>query len=58
MVFFILYVLFCFLIAFLGRHKPFGFWWYLIGSLILTPVIGLLMIAAAGSDHTGHTHDE
>jgi len=50
MVIFIVYVLFCFLIALLGRHKPLGFWWYLVSSLILTPVIGLLMIAAAGED--------
>jgi UPF0716 family protein affecting phage T7 exclusion len=38
------------LIAFLGRHKPLGFWWYLVCSVILTPVIGLLMIAAAGEN--------
>jgi hypothetical protein len=46
----IVYLLFCFLIALLGRHKPLGFWWYLVSSLLLTPVVGLLMIAAAGED--------
>jgi UPF0716 family protein affecting phage T7 exclusion len=50
MVIFIVYLLFCYLIAFLGRHKPLGFWWYLVCSVILTPVIGLLMIAAAGEN--------
>jgi UPF0716 family protein affecting phage T7 exclusion len=50
MVIFFLYVLLCFLVALLGRHKPLGFWWYLVSSLILTPVVGLLMIAAAGGD--------
>lgn len=35
------------LIAIAGRHYRFGFWGYLFGSLLLTPVIGLLMLIAA-----------
>ena len=55
MVIIFLYVLFCFLVALVGRHKPLGFWWYLVSSLMLTPVIGLLMIAAAGADRARHS---
>ena len=48
MIFVILYFVFCIMIAFLGVHKPLGFWGYLVSSIVLTPVIGLLLIAAAG----------
>ena len=48
MFFLILYVFFCLLIAVFGMHKPLGFWGYFFASLLLTPVIGLLLIAAAG----------
>ena len=30
-------------IAFLGRNHRFGFWGYLFGSILLSPVIGLLL---------------
>jgi hypothetical protein len=36
-----------FLIAVAGRRFRFGFWGYLFASLLLTPVIGLLLLAAA-----------
>lgn len=36
-----------FLIALAGRRYRFGFWGYLFGSLLLTPIIGLLMLIAA-----------
>jgi hypothetical protein len=48
MIFLVIYLLFCFLIGVLGMRKPLGFLGYLISSLILTPVVGLLLIAAAG----------
>ncbi len=35
------------LVAFLGRHRRFGFWGYFFASLLLTPIIGLLMFVAA-----------
>ena len=35
------------LIAIAGRRYRFGFWGYLFGSLLLTPLIGLLMLIAA-----------
>ena len=50
MVFLLIYFVFCLLIAILGMHKPLGFFGYLVSSLLLTPVIGLLLIAAAGDN--------
>jgi hypothetical protein len=35
------------LIAFAGRRYRFGFWGYLFGSLLLSPVIGFLLLVAA-----------
>jgi hypothetical protein len=35
------------LIAILGRRFRFGFWGYLFGSILLTPVIGFLLYVAA-----------
>jgi uncharacterized membrane protein len=35
------------LIAMAGRRYRFGFWGYLFGSLLLSPVIGFLLLAAA-----------
>jgi uncharacterized membrane protein len=58
MIFLFIYVVFCLLIAVLGIHKPLGFWGYLISSLILTPVIGLLLIAAAGENRVRRSDRE
>jgi hypothetical protein len=35
------------LIAVAGRRFRFGFWGYFFGSILLTPVIGLLLLVAA-----------
>ncbi|HEX6546442.1 MAG TPA: hypothetical protein VF023_09055 [Bryobacteraceae bacterium] len=35
------------LIACFGTKRRFGFWGYLFASLLLTPVIGFLLLAAA-----------
>jgi hypothetical protein len=35
------------LIAYAGRRFRFGFWGYFFGSILLTPVIGLLLLLAA-----------
>jgi uncharacterized membrane protein len=58
MIFLFIYVVFCLLVAVLGVRKPLGFWGYLIGSLILTPVIGLLLIAAAGDSRVRRSDRE
>jgi hypothetical protein len=56
MIFIVLYLFCCLLIAVLGTHKPLGFWGYFLGSLLLTPVIGLLLIAAAGENRFRRSH--
>jgi hypothetical protein len=33
-------------IAFLGRNHRFGFWGYFFGSILLTPLMGLLLFFA------------
>jgi hypothetical protein len=35
------------IIAALGSKMRFGFWGYLFASILLTPIIGLLLLAAA-----------
>jgi len=37
----------CLLIAAFGSKYRFGFWGYFFGSLILSPLIGLLLLLAA-----------
>jgi hypothetical protein len=44
---FAVWVLGSVIIAFLGSKLRFGFWGYLFASLLLTPVIGVLLLAAA-----------
>ena len=58
MVFVLIYFVFCLLIAILGVHKPLGFFGYLVSSLLLTPVIGLLLIAAAGDNRVRRSDRE
>ncbi len=35
------------MIGFLGMNRKFGFWGYFFGSILLTPVIGLLLVLAS-----------
>lgn len=41
------YILVCIFIACFGIGKKFGFWGYFFASLLLTPVIGIILIAAS-----------
>jgi hypothetical protein len=43
----ILYFLLCLAIGYFGRHRKLGFWGYLFGSILLSPVIGLLLLFAS-----------
>lgn len=36
------------IIAFFGRDRKFGFWGYFFGSMLLTPLIGVLLLLAGG----------
>jgi hypothetical protein len=58
MVFVLIYVVASLLVALLGMHKPLGFFGYFISSLLLTPVIGLLLIAAAGDNRARRSDRE
>ncbi len=42
-----LYVALCSLVAYLGRDRKFGFWGYLIASLLLDPIIGFVIVLAS-----------
>jgi hypothetical protein len=35
------------LLGFIGRRRKFGAWGYFFGSLILTPIVGLLLVLAS-----------
>ncbi len=35
------------LIGVLGRRRKMGFWGYFFGSILLTPIIGLLLVLAS-----------
>jgi len=36
-----------FFIALLGMNRKLGFWGYFFGSLLLTPIIGILLVLAS-----------
>lgn len=50
MVFYVLYGICCFIIGIIGSDRPLGFWGHFFGSILLTPLIGILLLAAAGSN--------
>lgn len=41
------YILACVIVAFFGRNKKLGFWGYFFGSILLTPVVGILLLFAS-----------
>jgi hypothetical protein len=43
----VLYFGLSFIIAVFGINRKFGFWGYLFGSLLLTPVIGFLLVVSS-----------
>jgi hypothetical protein len=36
----------CYFIGVLGRNRKLGFWGHFFGSLLLTPIIGMLLVVA------------
>jgi len=50
MIFLLPYILACLLIGFMGARRPFGFFGYFVASLVFTPMVGLLLFAAAGEN--------
>jgi hypothetical protein len=45
----LIYILVCAILGFIGRYHKFGFWGYFFGSILLTPVMGLLLLLASDS---------
>ncbi len=45
--YFIAYLLVCYFVAFVGQRRKLGFWGYFFGSILLTPVIGILLVLAS-----------
>lgn len=39
-----IYFVACLLVAFSGMNRKMGFWGYFFGSILLTPLIGLLLV--------------
>jgi hypothetical protein len=35
------------IIGLLGKNRKFGFWGYFFGSILLTPIMGLLLVLAS-----------
>lgn len=46
------YIIFCTIVAILGRNKTIGFWGFFFFSVILTPVIGLSILIIAKNRNT------
>jgi hypothetical protein len=42
-----IYIGLCFFIALLGMNRKWGFWGYFFGSLLLSPLIGILLVLAS-----------
>ncbi|MEM7585925.1 MAG: hypothetical protein AAF560_21225 [Acidobacteriota bacterium] len=34
-------------VAWMGKNRKFGFWGYFFGSLLLTPLMGLLLVVSS-----------
>ena len=47
------YIGLCLIIGLIGRKHKFGFWGHFFCSLALTPIIGILLILAAGPRRGG-----
>jgi len=58
MTFFLVYVGLCFLVAAVGKKRPLGFWGYFFSSFLFTPLVGLLLLMAAGKKRVGYPDRE
>jgi len=44
----VIYLATCLLIGLIGRHRKLGFWGYFFGSVLLSPLMGMLLVAVSG----------
>lgn len=42
------------IIGLFGRNRTMGSWGYFFGSIVLTPILGLLLLLASGPRKTSH----
>jgi len=47
---YVAYIAACLFIALLGVNRRFGFWGYFFASVLLTPLIGIILIAASSKN--------
>ncbi len=47
---FIIVIILSFVVGLLGVNRKFGFWGYFFGSILLTPIIGLLLVLASDKE--------
>jgi len=55
---FAIYIVICLFIGLLGANRKFGFWGYFFGSIVLTPLIGIILIFASDKRKTVLSIDE
>lgn len=58
MTLFLVYVGLCFFVAAVGKARPLRFWGYFLSSLLLTPLVGLLLLIAAGKKRVRYPDHE
>ena len=58
MTFFLVYVGLCFFVAVIGKARPLRFWGYFFSSLLFTPLVGLLLLMAAGKNRVRYPDRE
>lgn len=46
-----------FVVGLIGKNRKFGFWGYFLGSMLLTPLIGLLLVLASDKRETDGDHE-
>lgn len=49
MLMWLVYLAACLLIGIFGINKKFGFWGYFFGSILLSPVVGIILLFASDS---------
>ena len=52
----LLYILVAAILGYIGRGRKFGGWGYFFGSIVLTPIIGLLLVLASDSASVRRQH--
>jgi hypothetical protein len=43
----LIYVVLSILLGLMGYNRKFGFWGYFFGSMLLTPLVGILLVLAS-----------